>query len=400
MAGTSPAMTRNIELASMDKKPNASGDTLRAALAGEARALGFDCIGVTGPDGIAEAGKYFRDFLDAGAHGDMGWLAAHPERRADPRALWADVRSIIMLGVNYGPDEDPLAILERRTRGAISVYAQGDDYHDLIKKRLKALARWLVATAGGEVKVFVDTAAVMEKPLAQAAGLGWQGKHTNLVSREFGSWLFLGAIFTTLDLPRDPADIDHCGSCQACLDICPTSAFPAPYQLDARRCISYLTIENKGPIPHEFRKAIGNRIYGCDDCLAVCPWNKFAQAGRETKLAARDELRAPDLAELARLDDAAFRAQFKKSPVKRIGRDRFVRNVLIAIGNSNDRAFVNEAERLLNDESPLVRGAAVWALSQLMAREEFGAHAAKALSVEADDGVRAEWRIASTAPSS
>jgi epoxyqueuosine reductase len=365
--------------------------SLKAALANEARALGFDCIGVTDPDAIADAGKYFRDFLDAGAHGDMDWLAAQPERRADPRVLWAAVRSIIMLGVNYGPDENPLAILERRTRGAISVYAQGDDYHDLIKKRLKALARWLVATAGGEVKVFVDTAAVMEKPLAQAAGLGWQGKHTNLVSREFGSWLFLGAIFTTLDLPRDAADTDHCGSCQACLDICPTSAFPAPYKLDARRCISYLTIESKGPIPHEFRKAIGNRIYGCDDCLAVCPWNKFAQEGRETKLAARDELRAPGLAELARLDDAAFRAQFRKSPVKRIGRDRFVRNVLIAIGNSNDRAFVHEAERLLNDESPLVRGAAVWALSQLTAREEFEARAAKALSVEPDETVRAEW---------
>ena len=249
---------------------------------------------------------------------------------------------------------------------------------------------------GGEVKVFVDTAAVMEKPLSQAAGLGWQGKHSNLVSREFGSWLFLGAIFTTLDLPRDEADTDHCGSCQACLDICPTSAFPAPYKLDARRCISYLTIESKGPIPHEFRKAIGNRIYGCDDCLAVCPWNKFAQQGRETKLAARDELRAPDLAELARLDDAAFRAQFRKSPVKRIGRDRFVRNVLIAIGNSNDSALAVEAERLLDDVSPLVRGAAVWALSQLTAREEFEARAAKALSAEADSGVRAEWRIAST----
>jgi epoxyqueuosine reductase len=384
-------MTKDIATASMDNELRAAPEALRDALAGEARALGFDCIGVTGPDAIADAGKHFRDFLDAGAHGDMGWLGAQPERRADPRVLWAGVRSIIMLGVNYGPDENPLAILERRTRGAISVYAKGDDYHDLIKKRLKALARWLVATAGGEVKVFVDTAAVMEKPLAQAAGLGWQGKHTNLVSREFGSWLFLGAIFTTLDLPRDVADTDHCGSCQACLDICPTSAFPAPYKLDARRCISYLTIENKGPIPYEFRKAIGNRIYGCDDCLAVCPWNKFAQEGRETKLAARDELRAPDLAELARLDDAAFRAQFRKSPVKRIGRDRFVRNVLIAIGNSNDRALVNEAERLLDDESPLVRGAAVWALSQLTARAEFEARAAKALSVEPDKSVRAEW---------
>ena len=294
-----------------------------------------------------------------------GWRTA-PNAAPIRAGCGPDVRSVIMLGVNYGPDQNPLAILEQRTRGAISVYAQGDDYHDLIKKRLKALARWLVAASGAEVKVFVDTAAVMEKPLAQAAGLGWQGKHTNLVSREFGSWLFLGAIFTTLELPRDDADIDHCGSCQACLDICPTSAFPAPYKLDARRCISYLTIENKGPIPHEFRKAIGNRIYGCDDCLAVCPWNKFAQAGRETKLAAREELRAPALAELARLDDAAFRALFTKSPVKRIGRDRFVRNVLIAIGNSGDAALAVEAERLLDDASPLVRGAAAWALSQLM----------------------------------
>jgi epoxyqueuosine reductase len=360
----------------------------------EARMLGFDCVGVTDPDVPAEAGKHFRDFLDAGAHGDMHWLAARPERRADPRVLWAGVRSIVMLGVNYGPDENPLAILEQRTRGAISVYAQGDDYHDLIKKRLKQLARWLVATSGGEVKVFVDTAAVMEKPLSQAAGLGWQGKHTNLVSREFGSWLFLGAIFTTLDLPRDAADIDHCGSCRACLDICPTSAFPQPYKLDARRCISYLTIENKGPIPREFRKAIGNRIYGCDDCLAVCPWNKFAQAGRETRLAARDELRAPGLAELARLDDAAFRARFAKSPVKRIGRDRFVRNVLIAIGNSNDRALAAEAERLLDDASPLVRGAAVWALSQLVEREAFEGRAAKAASTEQDETVRAEWHRA------
>jgi epoxyqueuosine reductase len=364
---------------------------LKAALADEAGALGFDCVGVTEPDAIAGAAKHFRSFLEAGAHGDMDWLAARPERRADPRVLWPSVRSVIMLGVNYGPDENPLAILEQRTSGAISVYAQGDDYHDLVKKRLKALARWLLAISGAEVKVFVDTAAVMEKPLAQAAGLGWQGKHTNLVSREFGSWLFLGAIFTTLDLPRDEADTDHCGTCRACLDICPTSAFPAPYKLDARRCISYLTIESKGPIPHEFRKAIGNRIYGCDDCLAVCPWNKFAQAGRESKLAARDELRAASLADLARLEDASFRSLFAKSPVKRIGRDRFVRNVLVAIGNSNERALAVEAERLLDDDSPLVRGAAVWALSQLMGREEFSARAAKGISAEPDETVRAEW---------
>jgi epoxyqueuosine reductase len=371
-----------------------SAADLKAALAGEARALGFDGVGVTAPDAIADAARHFRAFLNTGAHGEMDWLAANPERRADPRGLWPAVRSVIMLGVNYGPGENPLAILESRCSGAISVYAQGEDYHDLIKKRLKALARWLVDASGCEVKVFVDTAAVMEKPLAQAAGLGWQGKHTNLVSREFGSWLFLGAIFTTLDLPRDVADTDHCGSCQACLDICPTSAFPAPYKLDARRCISYLTIESKGPIPREFRNAIGNRIYGCDDCLAVCPWNKFAQQGREAKLAAREDLRAPSLAELAQLDDTAFRARFTKSPVKRIGRDRFVRNVLIAIGNSGDGSLAREAKRLLADGNPLIRGAAVWALSQLLGREAFSALAATAASDEPDATVRAEWRAA------
>ena len=368
---------------------------LKTALAREARALGFDCIGVTAPGTIENAGRYFLEFIASGGHGDMDWLAAQPERRVDPRGLWSDVRSVIMLGVNYGPDSDPLAVLTQRTRAAISVYAQGDDYHDLIKKRLKALARWLVATAPSDVKVFVDTAAVMEKPLAQTAGLGWQGKHTNLVSRGFGSWLFLGAIYTTLELPSDAAEIDHCGSCQACLDICPIAAFPAPYKLDARRCISYLTIENKGPIPREFRKAIGNRIYGCDDCLAACPWNKFAQEGREAKLAARDELRAPSLSELARLDDAAFRALFTKSPVKRIGRDRFLRNVLIAIGNSGEVALAGEARRLLDDASPLVRGAAVWALGQLVEREAFAALSLHALDREPDESVREEWQAAS-----
>jgi len=370
---------------------------LKESIEQQARALGFDCIGIAAPEAITAAARYFRDFLASGAHGDMDWLAQTPERRTDPHALWPDVRSVIMLGVNYGPDDDPLAILAQRTRGAISVYAQGDDYHDVIKKRLKAFARWLVATAPCEVKVFVDTAAVMEKPLAQAAGLGWQGKHTNLVSRAFGSWLFLGAIYTTLDLPRDDTETDHCGSCQACLDICPTAAFPAPYKLDARRCISYLTIENKGPIPHEFRKAIGNRIYGCDDCLAACPWNKFAQAGREAKLAARDELRAPSLRELAQLDDAAFRAHFSKSPVKRIGRDRFIRNVLIAIGNSDDAGLADAAENLLGDDSALVRGAAVWALSQLIAKERFETLASKAMASETDETVRAEWQQASFA---
>ncbi len=317
------------------------------------------------PDSIPLAAERLRDFVAAGAHGDMAWLAENAERRGDPRTMWPEVRSIVMLGINYGPDDDPLAILKDPLRGDISVYARGDDYHDLIKPRLKSLGRWLIGAAGGDIKVFVDTAAVMEKPLAAAAGIGWQGKHTNLVSRQLGSWLFLGAIFTTLDLPPDEPERDHCGNCQACLDVCPTAAFPAPYRLDARRCISYLTIEHNGPIPRELRELMGNRIYGCDDCLAVCPWNKFAVAGRETKLAARANLRAPRLADLARLDDAAFRALFAKSAVKRIGRARFVRNVLIAIGNSGEVGLAGEAERLLDDASPLVRGAAVWALGRL-----------------------------------
>jgi epoxyqueuosine reductase len=372
----------------------ADPDALTAALRAEAAALGFDALGIADPAAIdsVAAGRLQR-FLDEGSHGDMTWLANEPARRASPRVLWSEVRSVVMLGVNYGPDDDPRAILAHTTRGAISVYARGDDYHELIKKRLKTLARWLLAAAGGDVKVFVDTAAVMEKPLAQAAGLGWQGKHTNLVSRHYGSWLFLGAIFTTLELPRDQADATHCGSCQACLDVCPTAAFPAPYRLDARRCISYLTIEHKGPIPRELRAAMGNRIYGCDDCLAACPWNKFAQQGREAKLAAREALRAPPLAELSRLDDAAFRAMFTKSPVKRAGRDRFVRNVLTAIGNSGDVSLADEARRRLDDASPLVRGAAVWALSRLLPRTEMAALAA-AHADDDDDAVREEWAAA------
>jgi epoxyqueuosine reductase len=339
------------------------------------------------------AAARLRAFLDAGAHGDMIWMAANPERRSDPRVLWPEVRSIVMLGLNYGPDEDPLAIVKKRDRGGISVYARGDDYHDLIKPRLKTLGRWLVEAAGGDVKVFVDTAAVMEKPLAQAAGLGWQGKHTNLVSRERGSWLFLGAIFTTLDLPRDEPEIDHCGSCRACLDICPTAAFTAPYRLDARRCISYLTIEHKGPIPRDLRPLMGNRIYGCDDCLAICPWNKFAKVGQEAKLAARDSLRAPLLSELAQLDDAAFRTTFAKSPIKRTGRARFVRNVLIAIGNSGDASLAAAAERLLDDAAPLVRGAAVWALGQLD-RGRLARCAERQRAVERDPDVMDEWSAA------
>jgi epoxyqueuosine reductase len=320
----------------------------------------------------------------------MVWMATTAQRRASPHALWPAVRSVIMLGMNYGPDEDPLAMLSRRERGAISSYAKGDDYHDLIKSRLKRIARWLTAQAGGDVKVFVDTAAVMEKPLAAKAGLGWQGKHTNLVSRQYGSWLFLGSIFTTLELPPDAESEDSCGTCRACLDVCPTSAFPEPYRLDARRCISYLTIEHKGPIPRELRPAMGNRIYGCDDCLAVCPWNKFAVQGREAKLAARDALRAPALAELARLDDAQFRALFAKTSIKRTGRDRFVRNVLIAIGNSGEAALAGEAERLLDDASPLVRGAAVWALGRLLPRERFQA----LRKTDADNAVNEEWTVA------
>jgi epoxyqueuosine reductase len=340
-------------------------ENLKSLLREKAREHGFDAFGVARPNSIPLARQRLEAFLAEGAHGDMDWMETTQERRGDPAALWPQARSVVMLGMNYGPDGDPRAILSERTRGAISVYAQGDDYHDVIKPRLKAIARWLVAQAGGDVKVFVDTAAVMEKPLGEQAGLGWQGKHTNLVSREFGSWLFLGAIFSTLDLPADEAGEDICGSCRACLDSCPTDAFPAPYKLDARRCISYLTIEHKGPIPLELRPLMGNRIYGCDDCLAACPWNKFAEAGREMKLAARDALRAPSLAELARLDDAAFRAMFAKSPVKRIGRDRFIRNVTIAIGNSGDAALKQDAERLRGDASELVREAAEWAVGRL-----------------------------------
>ena len=327
----------------------------------------------------------------------MDWMAARPERRGDPRMLWPDVRAIVMLGVNYGPDHDPTTILGKPERAAISVYARGDDYHDVIKKRLKALARWLIAQAGGDARVFVDTAAVMEKPLAAAAGLGWQGKHTNLVSREFGSWLFLGALFTTLELPPDPAEADRCGTCSACLDICPTAAFPAPYRLDARRCISYLTIEHKGPIPRHLRPLMGNRIYGCDDCLAVCPWNKFARQGRETKLAARAELGAPALADLAQLDDAGFRKLFAKTAIKRTGRDRFVRNVLIAIGNSRDPALAICAEQLLADPSPIVRGAAVWAVGRLVPKRDLAALAAKYGAAETDPSVRDEWASEGTA---
>ncbi|MBZ9890125.1 tRNA epoxyqueuosine(34) reductase QueG [Mesorhizobium sp. BR1-1-3] len=367
---------------------------LRALIDAEAQRAGFDAVAVTSPDAIPLAPARLAEFVADGFHGSMDWIAETLQRRSEPTALWPQVRSIVVLAMNYGPDRDLREVLAKRDRGAISVYAQNRDYHDVMKGRLKEIAGKLVARAGGDVKVFVDTAPVMEKPLAEAAGLGWQGKHTNLVSREHGSWLFLGTIFTTAELVPDRAEIDHCGSCRACLDACPTDAFPAPYRLDARRCISYLTIENKGPIPHEFREKIGNRIYGCDDCLAACPWNKFARAASEAKLAARDDLREPPLADLLGLDDAAFRAFFSGSPIKRIGRDRFIRNVLIAAGNSGDASLADTVRTLLDDASQLVRGAAIWALARLVPDAEYSERAALGLKTESDEAVRDEWRLA------
>ncbi len=362
----------------------------KAALIADATAEGFDIVRVTRPDALREAAPRLAAFLADGHHGTMDWLAEEAERRGDPRTLWPEVRSVIMLGLNYGPDRDPLATLARKDRATISVYAGNRDYHQLIKGRLKGIASRLESRAGARVKVFVDTAPLMEKPLAAAAGIGWQGKHTNLVSRVFGSWLFLGAILTDAELAVDAPEADHCGNCRACLDVCPTGAFPAPYRLDARRCISYLTIEHDGPIPREFRDKMGNRIYGCDDCLAVCPWNKFASATREMKLALRDDLVAPPLADLAVLDDAGFRKTFSASPVKRIGRDRFVRNVMIAVGNSETPSLVPVAEARLADDAPQVRGAAVWALRRLdPARAE--ARRSAALAGESDSAVIEEW---------
>ena len=368
-----------------------STSDLREAIRQRAADLGFDVCRFTGLQASWPATARLQAFLEAGRHGDMAWMADTADRRGHPRALWPQARSAVVLGLNYGPDVDPLPGLARRDRGLISVYAQGDDYHDLIKGRLKQLGGWMASALGADLKVFVDTAPLMEKPLAQQAGLGWQGKHTNLVSRDFGSWLFLGVILTTADLPVDPAETDHCGQCRACLDACPTAAFPAPYQLDARRCVSYLTIEHRGPVDPELRPGLGNRIYGCDDCLAVCPWNKFAQAGREQKLAARADRVEPPLAELAALDDAAFRERFARSPIKRTGRDRLVRNVLYAIGNSADPTLVPAARARLDDASPLVRGAAVWALGRLLPRAEVLALAQSHADAEADPGVRAEW---------
>jgi len=351
---------------------------------------------VTTPARLGPAGTRLFEAIAEGRHGTMEWLAETAPRRADPAALFEGLSSIVMLGMNYGPQENPLLSLQRRDLAAISVYARNRDYHDLIKGALKRIGSRFAAEARrlglpDEIKVFVDTAPVMEKPLAEAAGIGWQGKHTNLVSRDFGSWLFLAAFFTAAELPADEPEEDHCGSCRRCLDACPTDAFPAPYQLDARRCISYLTIEHKGLVPRGFRAAMGNRIYGCDDCLAVCPWNKFAAETAEAKLKARHDLAAPPLAELARLDDAAFREKFSGSPVKRIGRDKFVSNVLIAIGNSAEPEIAPEAERLLADDSPLVRGAAIWALQRLVP-SGVPSLAARWLPLEKDPSVRREWQ--------
>ncbi|WP_114946009.1 tRNA epoxyqueuosine(34) reductase QueG [Microvirga calopogonii] len=367
---------------------------MKRAFLERAKALGFDTIRIARPDAIPLAPERLKAWLDAGHHGSMEWMAETAGRRADPRALWPEVRSVILLGLNYGPAEDPLAELAQTDRGYISVYARNRDYHDVIKGKLKEAAGFLASKASSDVKVFVDTAPVMEKPLAEAAGLGWQGKHTVIVSREFGDWLFLGAIFTTAELPADEPERDHCGSCRRCLDVCPTNAFPAPYQLDARRCISYLTIEHKGHIPAELRPGIGNRIFGCDDCLAVCPWNKFAQAGREARLVQRDDLAALPLAELARLDDPGFRTRFAGTPIKRTGRDRFIRNVLIAIGNSRDAALADEALRLLDDASPLVRAMAIWALARVLPPEAVARYAEGRLEREDDSDVREEWRRA------
>jgi epoxyqueuosine reductase len=368
-------------------------DPIREAIRDHALSSGFDAVGFAEARLGDEARAGLSEFIARGYHGDMGWLAANAARRGDPQALWSEARTVVVLGVNYGPEDDPLALLDTPDRGVVSVYARGRDYHDTLKRRLKALAHWIEACWPGALKLFVDTAPVMEKPLAERAGVGWHGKHTNLVSRDFGSWLFLGEIYLSLVLEPDAAETDHCGSCRRCLDACPTAAFPAPYQLDARRCISYLTIEHKGMIPLELRPLIGNRIYGCDDCLAVCPWNKFARARCEPDFLPRGELAAPRLAHLAELDDAAFRVLFAGTAVKRTGRDRFVRNVLIAIGNAGpgDPDLIAAAQRRLDDPSPLVRAAAAWALRRLAPPERYEAERARRMSLEDDPLVREEW---------
>ena len=369
------------------------GQPLKKALEARAKALGFDVVRVVRAENAPNRASELDTFLGQGHHGTMEWMADTAERRSHPQNLWPEVQSIIMLGMNYGPEENPLERLGQPDLGNISVYAQHRDYHDVIKGRLKELAGWLVAQTAKDVKVFVDTAPVMEKPLAEAAGLGWQGKHTNLVSREFGSWLFLGSIFSAALMEEDEKEVDHCGSCRACLDICPTKAFPAPYKLDARKCISYLTIEHKGPIPHDFRAAMGNRIYGCDDCLAVCPWNKFASAARELKLQPREEVRTAKLADLLELDDASFRTFFSGSPVKRIGVSRFLRNCLIAAGNSGNPLYHSKITGFLSHPEPLIRGAAVWALGKL-APQDVAGMAAQLCPQEEDQGVLEEWALA------
>ena len=371
--------------------PPNSGEAIIAEIRARAKLLGFDAFGIARADARPDLPHKLAHALAEGWHGEMEWMAETPERRGAPNGLWDKARSVIMLGVNYGPDSDPMAMLAQRGIGNISVYARNRDYHDVIKGRLKEIANLFEARSGAKVKVFVDTAPVMEKPLAEAAGLGWQGKHTVVVSREYGSWLFLGAIFTTAELPADEAHPESCGTCTRCLDICPTKAFPAPFQLDARRCLSYLNIELKGPIPHEFRIPMGNRIYGCDDCLAVCPWNKFAAETREMKLRARDDLKSPALADLVALDDNAFRRLFSASPVKRIGHARFLRNVLIAVGNSGDPALLAAAEARLGDPDPLIRGAAVWAVRRLATEARAHALRLELLPREGDTTVQAEW---------
>ena len=366
----------------------------KAAIRARALALGFDAVGFAKAEVSPEARAGLAAFLAAGYHGEMDWLARHAERRADPQVLWPGARSVVVLGQNYGPQENPLALLDQPQRAAVSVYARNADYHDLMKKRLKALARWMHQDLGAEVKVFVDTAPVMEKHLAQAGGLGWQGKHSNLVSCDLGSWLFLGEVYTTLALAPDARERDHCGTCRRCLDVCPTDAFPAPYQLDARRCISYLTIEHKSHIPRAFRAAMGNRIYGCDDCLAVCPWNKFAQPTSEAAFLPRAELTAPRLADFLDLDDAGFRRLFAGSPIKRIGRDRFLRNVLIGLGNAGDPQAAARIEPLLGDPSPLVRAMAVWALARLLSQDALAGLRTRHAGAEQDPEVLEEWRQA------
>ena len=365
---------------------------IKAAIREEALRVGFDAVGFAPAALAPEARANLAHFIARGYHGEMGWLAARAAERSDPKTLWPEAKSVVVLGLNYGPSEDPLAPLQRKSEGGVSVYAKGRDYHDIVKSRLKALARTIVARWPGELKVFVDTAPVMEKPLAEQAGVGWQGKHTNLVSRQWGSWLFLGEIYLSLALPPDAAESDHCGECARCLEVCPTRAFPAPFRLDARRCISYLTIEHKGHIDAALRPLMGNRIYGCDDCLAVCPWNKFAQRTREPGFAPREALAAPQLAALAQLDDTQFRTMFSGSPIKRIGRDRFLRNVLIAIGNSGAAELIPAAGARLDDASPLVRAMAVWALARLAPPALFSKWRAARLPIETDAAVRAEWQ--------